>query len=281
MPLELEREPPRTHGRCLSQVDRNPAQRQAALADRRHRTAKPQSKLADLPSRCCGAGQYGGGERRSGLVDALPRVADQPEWISKPGADVADFLAVAADHAGDRARERRLGLLQALAELAHRRDDHLGRRSRGWSANVGHEIGDRVVDFVAYGRDDRNRRAMDCAGDDFLIERPQVFERAAAAADDYYFGAAVAIQVLDRVRDIGRRSRPLNPGGPDYQMEIRKAREDNRQDVADRRGAQRRDDPDGARQEREWALARWIEKSVGLKALLELLESPRSNRDRR
>ena len=49
---------------------------------------------------------------------------------------------------------------------------------------VGYEIGDGEVDFVAHSADDRYRAGMDGAGHRFLVERPQVFQRAAAAGQD-------------------------------------------------------------------------------------------------
>src|SRR5690349_22218380 len=59
--------------------------------------------------------------------------------------------------------------------------DELGGGGRRGGANVGDEIGDGEIGFVADAGDDRNLRLGDGAGDDFFIESPQIFERTAAA----------------------------------------------------------------------------------------------------
>ena len=58
-----------------------------------------------------------------------------------------------------------------------------GGRGRG-GAEVGDEVGDGLVGFVADGGDGGDAGGGDGARDDFLVEGPEVFEGAAAAADD-------------------------------------------------------------------------------------------------
>ena len=64
------------------------------------------------------------------------------------------------------------------------RHDELRRRRRRRRAHVGHEVGDRHVGLVADRRDDRHRHARDRARDDLFVERPEILDRTAAAADD-------------------------------------------------------------------------------------------------
>ena len=52
------------------------------------------------------------------------------------------------------------------------------------AAVVGDQVGDGHVGLVADAADDRDRRFENRLGDDLLVERPKVFETAAAAADD-------------------------------------------------------------------------------------------------
>jgi hypothetical protein len=51
-------------------------------------------------------------------------------------------------------------------------------------AQIGREVGDCEINFVSDGGDNRNSRGGDGAGDDFFIERPEIFNAAAAAPDD-------------------------------------------------------------------------------------------------
>src|SRR5207247_10810553 len=53
----------------------------------------------------------------------------------------------------------------------------LFRARRCGGARVGHEVGDREVDLVAHGRDDRDRRRRDRPRRYLLVECPQVLER--------------------------------------------------------------------------------------------------------
>ena len=64
------------------------------------------------------------------------------------------------------------------------RNDHLGRGRRCGRAQIGDEIADRDIGFVADGGNQRDLRGRDGARDTFFVERPQIFERTAAARDD-------------------------------------------------------------------------------------------------
>ena len=62
--------------------------------------------------------------------------------------------------------------------------DELGGGGGGGGAEVGDEVGDGEVGFVADGGDDGEARGDDGAGHGFAVEGGQVFERAAAAGED-------------------------------------------------------------------------------------------------
>src|SRR5208282_6266894 len=66
---------------------------------------------------------------------------------------------------------------------AHRHR-HLGGGGRRRRAAVGGEIDQRHVGLVADRGDQRNETCRRRAHHDLLVERPQIFERAAAAGDD-------------------------------------------------------------------------------------------------
>ena len=87
-----------------------------------------------------------------------------------------------------------LHLPQAGRKFFGRRSDQFGRFAGRQRANVGGQIGQRDVDFVADRRDDRNSRSRNRPHDRLLVERPQVFQTAAAARDD---------QAIDRAGSAG------------------------------------------------------------------------------
>ncbi len=90
----------------------------------------------------------------------------------------------------------------ALEFLARAQDD-LGRGRRSGRAHVRDEIGDREVGFVAHAGDHGNRRRGDGPRDDFFVERPQVFERAAAARDDEHVRKFHAVEIAHGRGDLG------------------------------------------------------------------------------
>ena len=82
-----------------------------------------------------------------------------------------------------------------------RHDDlrSFARRRRG---AVGHEVRKGDVDLMADGTDDRNPGTEDGLGDDFFIERPQIFDAAAASTNDDYVDAADPIEATNRGGDL-------------------------------------------------------------------------------
>ena len=86
----------------------------------------------------------------------------------------------------ERARQPTLPVAQDRVNCLHRWHDTLRRFAGRQRPDIGDQIGQRHVDFVADRRHDRNARSMNRADDDFFVERPQVFQAAAAAADDQH-----------------------------------------------------------------------------------------------
>ena len=81
-----------------------------------------------------------------------------------------------------------------------------GRRRR---AHVRGEIGDREIDLVADAADDRDRRGDDRARQRFVVEGPQILERAAAAGQDQHVAFAPGGRPsAGRRRSPRRRPRP-------------------------------------------------------------------------
>ena len=153
--------------------------------------------------------------RRTRVFEAAPRTfarfdrcADpfpQPEFL------LIDALQIAADAAVQHA-QRAVDSLLAQTAIQHRqpvaqtpaclgsgdgdafdqifeqRDGQFRRRRRRGRAQVGDEIRDGDVGFMAHRRDHRHGACRNRARHGFFVERPQVFERAAAAAGDHQIG---------------------------------------------------------------------------------------------
>src|SRR5262249_5982085 len=113
--------------------------------------------------------------------------------------------------------------------------------------------------------------------DGFFIERPEVLDRAAAAADDQDIWPRNALQQMhapDRGADFARGAVALNfcVGDDDVR---RPAREDDFQQVLYRRAGGARHDADDPRERRDRALAFLIEETFRGKLAFELLERDR------
>ena len=155
--------------------------------------------------------------------------------------------------------------------------DELGGGGRRGRAEVGDEVGDGEVGFVAYGGDDGNLRGGDGAGDALRVEGGQVFKRASAAGDDddidqsLAFGAGI-IEAGDGGFDFGGGGLALHAGSADEDVEAGVAAAGDVEEVADDGAGGRGDDADGARECGQRALARGVEEAFGLEAFLELLK---------
>ena len=115
-------------------------------------------------------------------------------------ARAAAFPCAAADDESPRRAVRRCGRC-APKNSSLLPDHELRGRRRRRRAQVGHEVRDREIGFVADAGNDRHRRCGDRAGQHFFVERPQIFERAAAARDDH------DVDAFDARRSCGSRAR--------------------------------------------------------------------------
>ena len=78
------------------------------------------------------------------------------------------------------------------------RADHFGGNRRCRCALVGDKIRDGEIHFMTDAADNRYLAIKNGACDDFFIEGPQVFQRAAAARDDQHIAVAAFISEPDR-----------------------------------------------------------------------------------
>ena len=211
------------------------------------------------------------------LVDPLGRRGGKPSRGLEDGAggQSADLLA-RQFHAG-----LQLPLdppldcvdpVENLDTVRHRDHAGLGRR-RG--AGIGHKIGDGGVDLVADGADDGDLRGGDGPSDDLLVERPEVLQRAAAAANDQDFqpqSLVAAVEFPDRSGDLACGGIPLHGNRIQEHFGARPAGINTIGNVLDRGAGRAGDDADPHRVARQGFFAGLVEETLGGKALLHLLE---------
>ena len=152
-----------------------------------------------------------------------------------------------------------------------RRDD-LGGGGRRRRAPVGDEVGDRGVGLVADGGDDGHAAGEDRARDELVVERPELLDRAAAAAGDDHVDVAARVELLDGADDAGDGVGALHGRRRKHDLGEGPAALEHVADVVEDGAGLRRDDADAAREARQRALARLVEQALFLEAHLEALE---------
>ena len=117
-----------------------------------------------------------------------------------------------------------------------------------------------------------HRTGRDGAGQRFVIERPEILGRSAAASDDDHVELRHARDGPQRAHQIERRAVALHAGGPDDDACGRMPRGQHAQDVAERGAVERRHHADAAGQHGQRPLARRVEQALRLQAPFQLLE---------
>jgi len=151
-------------------------------------------------------------------------------------------------------------------------DDEFGRsRGRG-SAEVGNEVDDREIGFVADGGDYGDLGGGDGAGQRFVVERGEVFGGAATARDDDYVDIVVLIEVADAGGDLKRRGVALHLGRINHYIHGMVAALEHIENVAESGGLRRCDHADARRKGWDRLLAFGGEQTFSFEFGLELLE---------
>ena len=159
--------------------------------------------------------------RSASAVGALHRLA-QPLRLQVVQARVAA-------RAGAAARSSRLGHQQFGGDRRRRR------------AQVGGEVGEAEVGFVADRRHHRHRRGGDRARQALVVERPQVFQRTAAAGQQDHVVAARRRRALQHRDDLRRGAVALHRHRQHVGLDQREAPRQHAQHVAHGRAAGRGD----------------------------------------
>ncbi len=139
-------------------------------------------------------------------------------------------------------------------------------------ADVGDEVGNRHVAFVADGRDDGQGTRCDRARDGSWLkaQRSSIDPPPRPTMTTSTSGTrAIARSALGNFRG---GALALHARRPNHDVRVRIASSQHVDDVADRGAVEGRHDADLARQRRQRPLARGVEQPLGLQALLELIE---------
>src|SRR5204863_1424585 len=162
--------------------------------------------------------------------------------------------------------------IDPAAEFVLRGDDNLGRRRRRRRPQIRDEVGNRDVGLVSDCGNDWNGRLRDGARHGLFVERPQIFNRPAAAADDDDVDARHASDRPQAAGNFVRRAFTLDARRPDDQMRVRISPAEHFDDVADGGALERGHDADFAGQGGERPFAGLVEQPFVLKPLLQLIE---------
>ncbi len=165
--------------------------------------------------------------------------------------------ALALDGKERRAVEASASLLEPLPKFVGVGDDEAGRDAGSRGANVGCEICERRVLFVAHSRHDRDPAAGHGSYEPLVAEREEILEAAAAPREHDHVDVVDLAEGGDRLDDRGRRLWALNIGLGDHDPRRREPRRDRGEDIAFGGRVVAGDQPDPARE--PWKGARSLE----------------------
>ena len=241
-------------------------------------------KRARLPEPRRELRQPGGGQGRTGteprlhalapVVQPLARLFQKRRRRRQTPRETGDLRAALLDDARARRQQPFPVSGRSGEQFGAHRHRQFGRSGRRGRPEVGREVDQRRVGLMADRRDQRDGGAGCRAHDRFLIEGPEVLQRTAAPCHDQHVGAHLRRQCSHAVHGFGdplRRALALHRHGPDQHM-AGEALAQPVQDVVQHRPAERGDDADALRQERNGPLAVRVEQPLFGKAAAALLQ---------
>src|ERR1041385_2827264 len=165
------------------------------------------------------------------IVDPLPPVIE-PAARMLPG-EVLDrlfqFVLLIPEPLAGKLAHAFAGLGNELAARNHSGSDDLGSGAGRGRAQIGDEVTDGKIDFVADSGNDWKLRFVNGAGDDFFIESPQILETAATARHKDEFESRAftrwpvseLIEQANRGGDFSARAIALNAAGNQNDQSVR------------------------------------------------------------
>ena len=158
--------------------------------------------------------------------------------------------------------------LEFVAGAHHDFGGGRGRRR----AQVGDEIGDGEIGFVADAGDDGNYGFGNRAGHRLFVESPQIFERASAAGQNQHVDSFDAVEIPQGLHDFHRRAGALHLYRKQADLGVGESALQHAQDVANGGAGRRGDHADAAGQNGQRFFAGRSEKAFFEQAFFELLE---------
>ena len=156
--------------------------------------------------------------------------------------------------------------------------DPLGGGRGGFRAVIRGKIAQGKINFMAHRGYDGNGGCRHRAGDNFLVERPEVLNAAAAATDNQQVAQVVKVGQLDSIHNFLGGTSPLYPGGDHHQVATPRAAPQDRDEIPQRCPAVGCHEADGCRQSRQAALAGGIKQALRRELFLQfeecLLQAP-------
>ena len=189
------------------------AQQGCALRDRRAHLPQQAHGLARSTRARAGARRLrwpaptaARGSRGQGTAPAASRRGGRA--VATPGRPAA--CATRARALLQRRQRSAIAITSASSAIAIGSDE---RRRRRWRrcARIRDEVADREIGFMADSADDGNRRLEHRLRDRQLVERPQVFDRPAATADDQDIDFRARVGCRDRCARCPQRHHCLAP----------------------------------------------------------------------
>ena len=162
--------------------------------------------------------------------------------------------------------------VNAISDIVQGGGDELGGHGGRWSAEVGDEVCNSEIGFVANGGNDGKLGFENGFGEELGVEGGEVFERTTAAGNDDDVDGAGAVEVGDAGGDFGGSGLTLNECRVERNVQAGVPAIDDVDEVADDGASRRCDDADTAREGGQGFLVRGIEETAGVKTLAELLE---------
>src|SRR5579883_234099 len=157
-------------------------------------------------------------------------------------------------------------------EFLARANHHLGRSRWRRGANIGGEVGDGEISFVADSGNDGDGAGDDRPRDGLFVKGPQIFGRATPTGEYQHVSDLFAVEIPDGLHDFAGCALALHANRIEDDVQIGKTPLENVHDIAHGGAARRRDQPHALRQYGKRFLAFRIEQALGIEALLQLLE---------
>ena len=272
-PPRHNRAPAHAAGRAPPAVAPPPAQLRLALLLAMHGAHQPRAELraARVPRWPRPGAAPGAGARRSSPASAAAAPsarAGPPRRRASVSSRCACVSVDCRTRRGSSCGQR----IEPRQRLGPGRCRQLRRRGRRGRAQVGRQVGQRDVAFMADAADHRDRRLDDGAHQRLVVEGPQVFERAAAAHQQQGVDLAPRRGQAQRRHQRGRRIGALHRAGVDDHPHLRRTPRQRRQHIVQRRRGRGGDDAQRRRPGGDRALARGVEQPGRLEPRLEAQE---------